>query len=165
MATTTFYRASFSTMTLQLAFSEALGLLDTDRIEDYNGNDGQVTMYHRDTAASYPVVMTHDAAQTPGTPFDVYVGPFTLTGRPSGIYEVRGRVRDTLGNYAILTAFGVASPGDVRELLVDIVDGSAIIQDVPIPAPMFAPSIPAPSSPAMIARLAGPVVNAKDSIR
>ena len=101
----TVYRAQFSTLWITLQSNEQLGLLDSDYLEDYYGNDGQVTLHHIDSGIDYPVLMLHVSEETPEIPFDVFRGQTSLAILPNGDYEVRGRCRDLAGNYTILSAF------------------------------------------------------------
>lgn len=83
---------------------EELGVLDTGFIEDYYGVDGYLTLYHVGTAQEFSVVMANVAGGGP-YPNDHFEGTRDATAMPLGAYEVRGRVRDVVGNYTILSAF------------------------------------------------------------
>jgi hypothetical protein len=102
------YRGSFSSLWVTLQSNEQLGILDTDYLEDWAGNDGQVTVHHVEGATDYPVLMVEQPAQTPGTANDVFRGQIDLDAVPDGNYEIRGRCRDIVGNYTILNS--VQSP-------------------------------------------------------
>lgn len=93
-----FDRASFNTLVVELQSDEVLAILDTDYVEDYNGVDGQVTIYHIANNTSWAVAMSL-------IPTNLLKGQIALAGLPDGNYDVRGRVRDAFGNYSILTSF------------------------------------------------------------
>lgn len=101
----TIYRGGMTTLWLTLQSNEQLGILDTDFVEDYFGNDGQVSLYHISTETHYPVVMVAQPDQTLGIDNDVFMGSYLFSVLPDGDYEIRGRVRDVVGNYTILSAF------------------------------------------------------------
>ena len=105
---TVFYKENFTNMTVRLAFSEELAILDTDYIEDYSGTDGQILMYRLADGAGYVLPMSHVPAETPGVDFDVFEGTIVLNTIPTGRYELRGRVVDTLGNYTIISEINPA---------------------------------------------------------
>ncbi len=121
-----FYRSSFTAMFLRLTSNEELGILDSDYLEDYFGNDGQISLYHVATDTRYPVVMTELPAETPAIDHDVFQGMITLTSIPDGLYQLQCRVRDTGGNYRIIGA--VQSPiggEDVSTIELDIRSGES----------------------------------------
>lgn len=97
-----FNRGTFTEIWFRLASNEALGILDTDYIEDYYGVDGQLTLVHLGTLSEYPVLMspTVDAVQG-----NILSGFKLLAGLDDGDYVLKGRVRDVLGNYTILTDY------------------------------------------------------------
>lgn len=120
-----FYRGSFTTLIMDLPSNEALGLLDTGYLEDYNGVDGQLTLHHVDTTTDYSLTVTAVPAETPSVDNDYFRGSFTLAGKPNGVYQIRGRCRDTVGNVTILNS--IASPAggeDVRTLTLTILAGT-----------------------------------------
>ena len=118
------YRGSFSTLWVTLQSNETLGILDNDYLEDYFGNDGQVSLYHIDTDNYYPVVMVEQPLLTPAIPFDVFRGQQALASLPNGSYEIRGRCRDELGHYSIIGAVQTPIGGeDLVTLPLQIVEG------------------------------------------
>ena len=119
-----FYRSTFATLWIRLQSNESLGLLDSDYIEDYHGADGQITLHHVDTATDYPVLMSPVPDETPQIDHDVLRGPVTLSTLPDGLYQIRGRVRDTSGNYTILSDFATPTGGEtVQSLQMTILPG------------------------------------------
>ena len=124
----TIYHGGMTTLWLTLQSNEALGILDTDYIEDYFGADGQISLYHIGTDTHYPVVMVAQPAQTPGIDNDVFKGSYLFSLLPDGDYEIRGRVRDVVGNYSILSAFQAPSGGEgVQALALTIDPGFATL--------------------------------------
>lgn len=103
-----FYRGSYNDLIITLTSDEPLGIVDTDRVEDYYGIDGQVSLYHVQDDAYYSLAMTEAPSQTPGIDDDVFVGVKDLSTLPDGDYTIRGRVVDKHGNYTILDS--VQSP-------------------------------------------------------
>jgi hypothetical protein len=110
-----FFRANFSSIWLNIASNEALGVLDTDYLEDYNGVDGHISLVHLESGVFYDVVMTEVQAETPSVLHDYFRGALSLAGIPDGTYDVRCRVRDVVGNYSIIGA--VASPIGTERVL------------------------------------------------
>ena len=132
------YRGTFDILWLTLASNEALGILDTDYLEDYFGADGQVTVHHVGGATDYPVVMVGQPDQTPGTPNDVFMGQLSLTTVPNGNYEIRARCRDVSGNYSILNSVAAPSGGEqVLPLTFEIKDGVGLHYPMPGSAILF----------------------------
>ena len=124
----TIYRGGMTTLWLTLQSNEQLGILDTVYIEDYFGNDGQVSLYHISTDTHYPVVMVAQPDQTPGVDNDVFTGSYLFSLLPDGDYQIRGRVRDVVGNYTILSAFQNPAGGEgVQALGLTIADGFGTI--------------------------------------
>ncbi len=124
----TIYRAGMTTLWLTLQSNEALGILDSAYIEDYFGNDGQVSLYHNATDTHYSVLMVAQPAQTPGVGNDVFMGSYLFSLLPDGAYEIRGRVRDIVGNYTILSALQTPAGGEgVQALGLSIASGFASI--------------------------------------
>ncbi|NOZ68024.1 MAG: hypothetical protein GXP46_01945 [Deferribacteres bacterium] len=106
---------------------EELGILDSSYIEDYYGIDGQLTLHHQDTAQEFDIVMAPVDGGGP-YPNDHFEGTRDATVMPLGIYEVRGRVRDTVGNYTILTAFQNPNGNErVLELLFSLVESLGVV--------------------------------------
>ena len=121
------YRSSFGTLWLTLSSNEALGVLDTDYLEDYFGADGQVTVHHVEGLTDYPVAMVGQADQTPETPNDVFMGQLALATIPNGNYEIRARCRDITGNYSILNS--VDSPIGGEQIITprfEVKDGAGL---------------------------------------
>ncbi|MBL4838398.1 MAG: hypothetical protein JKY34_12560 [Kordiimonadaceae bacterium] len=104
----TVYRGAFATLWITLQANEALGILDADYLEDYFGNDSQVSLYHIASDTHYPVLMLDQPLVTPLIPYDIFKGQMAMASLPDGAYQVRGRCRDVGGNYTILSA--VQSP-------------------------------------------------------
>jgi hypothetical protein len=124
----TIYRGGMTTLWLTLQSNEQLGILDTDYIEDSYGNDGQVSLYHISTDTHYPVVMIAQPAQTPGVDNDVFMGSYLFSLLPDGDYEIRGRVRDVVGNYTIFSEFQNPVGGEgVQALGLTIASGFGTI--------------------------------------
>lgn len=131
----TIYRGQFSTLWITLQSNEQLGILDSGYLEDYYGNDGQVTLHHVESSTDYPVLMIEQPAVTPSIPQDVFKGQVSLAGLPNGTYQVRGRCCDTVGNYTILSS--VQTPvGDEQILALGfgIRDGTGLRYQVPVSA-------------------------------
>jgi len=105
MSTFRFARASYTQLWLKIRSDETLGILDSDYLEDYNGVDGQITLHHVATVTDYTVLMSHVPGETPTIPFDVFQGVYSpLADLPDGIYELRFRCRDVMGNYTIVNS-------------------------------------------------------------
>lgn len=106
---------------------EELGILDSSFLEDYYGVDGHLTLYHQDTAQEFDIVMVAVPGGGP-YPNDHFEGTRDATTMPLGIYEIRGRCRDTIGNYTILSAFQTPIGGErVIELLFSLVESFGVI--------------------------------------
>lgn len=120
----TVYRGDMTVLWVTLQASEELGLLSSDYVQDYFGNDGQVTLHHIDSAADFPVVMVDVPLTTPEIPHDVFTGSYSLALLQDGDYEIRGRVRDIAGNYTILNSVQVPLGGEtVQPLLMTLLSG------------------------------------------
>lgn len=118
-----FFRSNYSQFWLTLQSNEALGLLDTDFIEDYFGVDGQVTIHHLTAGARWPMMMSMDAPNT-------FIGVLPVENLPNGKYKVEGRVRDTLNNYSILSAFQNPQGFErVLQLNFEIIEGFGVLVD------------------------------------
>lgn len=100
-----FYKGLYSEIWVKLVSNETLGVLDFDYIEDYYGNDGQLTLRHLETDEAYPVLMQSLDSDTPSIDKDVFQGFHASASLPNGNYQIEGRVRDIAGNYTILSAF------------------------------------------------------------
>lgn len=107
MSQITFGRGCYSILYVDLQSSQELGILDTDYIEDYYGNDGQLTLVNLADLTEYDLPMSQVGVThiTPETPHDYFRGAIALESLPNATYSVRGRVRNTLGLYAILSAY------------------------------------------------------------
>lgn len=117
---TTFNRGNFTQLWIKLTSDEPLGVLDTDYLEDYFGNDGFITLFHIGTETNYQVSMLAVPGETPGVDNDVFSGVYSpLSLLPNGAYELRFRCRDPYGNYTISNS--VLSPfGDERVLALSL---------------------------------------------
>ena len=124
----TIYRGGMTTLWLTLKSNEALGILDTDYIQDFYSTDGQVSLYHIGTDIHYPVLMIAQPDQTPDVDNDVFMGSYLFNLLPDGDYEIRGRVRDVVGNYTILSAVQTPLGGEgVQALGLTIASGFGTI--------------------------------------
>ncbi len=83
---------------------EEMGVLDTFYLEDYYGVDGHLTLFHQATQQEFDIVMAEVAGGGP-YPHDHFEGTRDATVMPLGTYEIRGRARDVIGNYTVLTDF------------------------------------------------------------
>lgn len=127
----TIHRGSLTTLWFTLQSSEQLGILDSAYVEDYFGNDGQVSLYHIATNAYYPVVMVEQPAETPVIPHDVFKGSYALALLPDGDYQIRGRVKDVAGNYTILSVVQTPIGGEtVQAMTFDIQPGNGMIYTI-----------------------------------
>jgi hypothetical protein len=127
---TVFYKENYSNVTIKLSFTEELGLLDLDYIEDYSGIDGQVIMTHIANDVSYVLPMTAVPAETPLVDNDVFEGLVDLTTIPNGRYAIKGRVKDIYGNYTILSEINpalVVGGERIISLQVVIVPGFPVV--------------------------------------
>jgi len=112
---------------LSIDSNEELGILDSSFLEDFYGVDGQLTLYHQDTAQEFDILMLPVVGGGP-YPNDHFEGTRDATVMPLGIYEIRGRCRDTIGNYTIMTAFQNPDGGEqVTELLFSLVENAGVI--------------------------------------
>ena len=128
-----FQRANYGQIAITLSADETLGLLDSAYLQDYNGNDGQLSLFNEFTGIRYPVLMGEIPELTPEIPHDVFRGYFQITGRPNGLYWLQGRLRDVVGNYTVLGQ--VANPiGNERVLNIgiDVVPGFGISKSIAI---------------------------------
>lgn len=127
------YRTQGDDLEITLQSDEELGILDTGYVEDFDGVDGQVSLFHVLSSTRYPLVMNEVLAETPLVDHDVFLGTTPLAPLPDGIYQVQGRVRDVYFNYSILSDFSAPVGGENVVLLeFEIRDG------VPYPPPRTA---------------------------
>lgn len=99
---------------------EELGLLDTAYIEDFYGVDGYLTLTHVDSGDEFSIVMANVEGGGP-FPNDHFEGTRDATVMLLGLYEIRGRVVDLVGNYTILSAFQNPIGGeDVQSILFNL---------------------------------------------
>lgn len=98
-----FVRGNHSEIGIKLTSNEELGVLDTAYIEDFFGTDGQVSLFHQNSSQRFDVLMTTVPDDTPGVANDVLLGFYPLNLLPDGNYEIQGFVRDTAGNYTVLS--------------------------------------------------------------
>lgn len=90
---------------VRLTSDEPLGSLGDALIQDVFGTSGQLSLYHSGSDTTYALLMVPDDAATPDVPDDVLVGSYPLSSLPNGSYELRGRVRDDLGNVTVLGSY------------------------------------------------------------
>jgi hypothetical protein len=96
---------------LYIQSDEELGILDTSYVEDYYGVDGQLTLHHVSTGQEFDILMSEIPGGGPA-PHDYFKGTISVANMPLGLYEIRGRVRDVLGHYTILTSFSSPMGGE-----------------------------------------------------
>jgi len=123
---TTFFRGTFQELWLTLSSNEPLGILDTDYLEDWFGQDGRVSLLRLPAGQRFQVPM----ALAPSDSRVNFKGWIGLSGLPNGTYSIQGRVRDLLGNVTILGGFH-ASSGLERILHLDFE-----IADAPVVSPV-----------------------------
>jgi hypothetical protein len=99
----TFYRHNYTELVITLRADSSLGLLDGDYIEDYFGTDGQLTLYNVEANTRTPILIEEDVEETPSVLHDVFVAVIDLSTVVDGLYRIEGRIRDTAGNYSILS--------------------------------------------------------------
>lgn len=124
-----FPRGAYSQIAITLTSNETLGILDSGYLEDWDGNDGQLSLYHAATNTRYPLLLTEVISETPTVSKDVFRGFFALAGKPDGLYAIQGRIRDIAGNYTILSA--IANPNGTEQILelgIEIISGYGIIK-------------------------------------
>ena len=122
-----FYRGTFTALWLNISSNEALGILDTDYIEDYNGVDGHITLFNVGTGTPYDVVMLSVPSETPSVDNDYFRGAISLLTIPNGQYEVRCRVKDVVGNYTIIGAVSSPIGGErILSLPIDVLAGDPV---------------------------------------
>lgn len=112
----TFNRGNFTQLWIKLTSDEPLGILDTDYLEDYDGNDGFITLHHVATSQDYQLAMLAVPQDTPSIPNDVFQGVYSpLSDLADGEYELRFRCRDPYGNYTISNS--VAAPSGEERVI------------------------------------------------
>jgi hypothetical protein len=126
-----FYRAQSTELWITIKSNEPLAVLDSGRVEDYFGVDGQLTLHNMDTGTRTAFLVTEDTEITPSIAYDAYTGFVDLTTTPDGIYQVEGRVRDGLGNYRILSDF--QNPNGTEDITLFEVQISPLFVVVRIP--------------------------------
>ncbi len=159
------YRGGMTTLWIKLQASEQLGLLSSDYLQDYFGNDGQVTLYHVESDTSFPLVMSEVVTESPTIPHDVFQGPIGIDTLPDGNFEVRGRVRDTADNYTILSAVQSPAGGEaIAVLAFEIKPGSSTVYRLSAGGLVLVMGLQAPvaiAKPAHQWTLKPPALNAK----
>lgn len=116
----TFFRHVYTELVITLQADSSLGLLDGGGfIEDYFGNDNQVTFHNLDTNSRTAVFIAEDVEITPDTPHDVFTAVIDLSSIADGLYRVEGRARDIAGNYTIISDFSSPS-GNEDFILMEI---------------------------------------------
>lgn len=110
-----FNRLQFSDLWITLDSNEILGQLDTHHVEDYYGVDGQLILVNSDTNVEYPILMNTANGDTS------LVGSIDLSTIPNGDYVVKGRVRDLVGNYTVLSDYVLPNTGNVVNYTISII--------------------------------------------
>jgi hypothetical protein len=124
-----FNRQSYSELWITIQAGESLSVLDSGYIEDYFGTDGQLTLRNMADDTRISFAMTEDVDETPFVSHDVFTGFVDLTVLPDGIYRVEGRVRDSLGNYRILSDFqNPSGTEDVTLFEIEITPLSIVVR-------------------------------------
>ncbi len=98
-----FYRSGLTELWISITSSEILGDLTGGYVEDYYGTVNQLTLFNTTTGIRTPVLMNEDTDITPGIPHDAFIGVVDLALLPNAVYRLEGRVKDTLGNFRILS--------------------------------------------------------------
>ena len=111
-----FYRQNFTEIVLTLRSDSSLGLLDGGYIEDYFGIDNQLTLHNMDTNSRVALLLDEDTDVTPSIPHDAFSAVIDLSSTIDGLYRIEGRVRDTAGNYTILSDF--STPNGTEDLIM-----------------------------------------------
>jgi hypothetical protein len=126
-----FFRGTYSTIWITLRSDEPLGFLDSSYLEDFDGIDGYISIYHPATLQRWSIPMVDLPTETPLTPHDVFRGGIALSSLPDGGFEIQGRVRDTAGNYKIIGAVSSPIGGEgVQSLTFKIVAGLGVILEL-----------------------------------
>ena len=110
-----FNRLNFTELWFTLESNEALGVLDTDYLEDYYGVDGQLTLVNDDTLNEYPVLMSPSNNNT------TLSGFIDITSLSNGDYTLKGRVCDVVGNYTVLSGYFEPDAGNVVEYNITMI--------------------------------------------
>ena len=105
---TTFRRAEWSQLWIQLTADEPLGILDSSYLEDFNGTDGQVSLLHVKTGTRHSVLM----APVPSDSQINFRGFILGNALANGKYAIQGRVRDLVGNLSIMGAVSTPAGGE-----------------------------------------------------
>lgn len=118
-----FYRGSYSQAVITVQSNEVLGDLDTSFVEDYYGNDGQLSFYSLSAGTRSPFLVNWiDDTRT------AFRGWLPLSIINDGVYELQGRVRDVVGNYTILSDyFDIAALGQKYTLAFEVAAGNAFV--------------------------------------
>jgi hypothetical protein len=120
---TLFLRGSFQELWLTLTSDEPLGLLDTGFLEDWSGQDGQVSFLHTLTEKRFPVPMT----AVPAASQVNFQGRIGLSALPNGLYAIQGRVRDLAGNVTVLSDYHAhAGPDRILPLGFELADAAVV---------------------------------------
>lgn len=120
---TMFFRGMFQELWLTLSSDEPLGILDTDYLEDWSGQDGCMSLLHIPTGQRFPVPM----APVPSDSRMNFKGWISLSSLPNGAYAIQGRVRDLLGNTTVLGGYHAPDGSErVLRLNFDLADASVV---------------------------------------
>ena len=111
-----FLRQGYNQIWFRIQSNEVLGILDSDYVEDYFGNDGQLTLYSPVTDSRTAILMNEVSSVTPSIPHDVFEGYLDLTTISDGVYRLEGRVKDVLDHYTVLSE--VESPFGTENVVV-----------------------------------------------
>ncbi len=105
-----FKKADFTEIWFKLESNEELGVLDTGYIEDYYGVNGQLTLENISTNTEYIILMNESVDSVHKT---IFIGYLDLRSLPNGDYILKGRVRDVIGNYTVLSRFHLLNSGNI----------------------------------------------------
>ena len=123
MSITTFARRNFDDLWIVLRADEELGPINGGFIEDYYGDVGYITLYHVDTEVEYQMAMLPVPEETPEIDNDVFEGTLPLAPMDNGLYEVRFRVTDLVGNRTISNSVQNPFGGErIISLMLNIVE-------------------------------------------
>jgi hypothetical protein len=119
-----FLRGSFQELWLTLLSYEPLGILDTGFLEDWFGQDGQVSLLHVPSGRRFPVPMTSMPADSQGN----FIGSVPLAALANGIYAIQGRVRDRVGNVTVLGDYHAMDGSErVLPLGFELADSAVVV--------------------------------------